>query len=74
MPMFEYKCKDCGKQFEAYLKNRQETVTCECGSHNLEKLLSSFAVADGGSSGSACSDGSCSLPSSPCSSGMCGLS
>lgn len=74
MPMFEYKCQDCGKQFETLLKNRQETVTCECGSQNLTKLLSSFAVSEGSGSVSGCSDGSCSLPSSPCASGMCGLS
>ncbi len=40
MPIYEYKCKDCGKVIEI-LKKGSESVECpECGSKNLEKLIS----------------------------------
>lgn len=82
MPIFEYKCNDCGKKFDILHKssaNLEEVVCPECQSKNSKKLLSSFSASMGGSSsfssGSSCSDGSCSVPSysSGCSTGLCGL-
>ena len=74
MPIYEYICKTCGKKSEYYLKNRNENVSCSCGSSQLERALSSFAVTEGSGSSPAggCADGSCGFQS-PCSSGMCGL-
>lgn len=43
MPIYEFKCKDCGEEFEVYLKNREETLNlvCKvCKSKNLERLMS----------------------------------
>jgi len=46
MPIYEYKCRDCGNQFEAlvmpWVKSASECPACH--SQNLEQLLSAFAV------------------------------
>jgi len=81
MPIFEYKCNDCGKKFDVLHKsstNLEEVICPDCQSKNSKKLLSSFSasVNNGSSynSSSSCSDGSCGIPSyGGCSSGMCGL-
>ncbi len=53
MPVFEYKCADCGRKFEELVSSADETVNCpSCKSSNAEKQLSTFA-ASSGSSGSA---------------------
>ena len=40
MPIFEYRCKSCGQQFEALVR-KSDTPTCpSCQSVDLEKLLS----------------------------------
>ncbi len=70
MPIYEYACRACGKQFERYLKVGDEAVTCTaCQSPNVDKRLSTFAVSTTagpktggepvGPCGSACSGGSC---------------
>lgn len=81
MPIFEYKCNDCGKKFDVLHKsstNLEEVICPDCQSKNHKKLLSSFSASTGSSSGfdsgSSCSDGSCGVPSyGGCASGMCGL-
>lgn len=61
MPLFEYKCDDCGKQFEELVSSSQTAVTCpHCGSTKTSKQLSVFAAGSGGSStGSSCSSPGC---------------
>ncbi len=46
MPIFEYKCTKCGHVTEVLHKSRNaEKPTCaKCGSSDLKKLLSGFAV------------------------------
>ena len=40
MPIFEYKCRGCGNEFEALVR-KSDTPTCpSCSSTELEKLLS----------------------------------
>ena len=81
MPIFEYKCNDCGKKFDVLHKssaNLEEVVCPDCQSKNSKKLLSSFSasISSGGfEGGSSCSDGSCGMPSfgGGCANGMCGL-
>jgi putative FmdB family regulatory protein len=74
MPIFEYICQDCGKRQEILLKGRGEDPICGCGSRNLTKLLSAFAVSESSRhSVGGCADGSCGLQRSSCVSGMCGL-
>ena len=39
MPIYEYRCRGCGKEFEALVR-ATDTPACECGSKDLEKKLS----------------------------------
>lgn len=50
MPIFEYRCRDCGQDFEAILNSAGSQAVCKsCGSKKVEQLLSVFAVAGGSS-------------------------
>ncbi len=44
MPIFEYKCGDCGNEFDLLISNSdKENVRCpECLSTKVEQLLSLF--------------------------------
>ena len=46
MPIFDFKCRACGEEFEALvMPGRDGTVTCTaCASADVERQLSSFAV------------------------------
>jgi putative FmdB family regulatory protein len=52
MPIFEYKCHQCGEKFEVLVYSHTEsTVICaNCGSESIERLFSSFASTASGSS------------------------
>ena len=55
MPIYEYKCDDCGSYSEILVKNRANasSVSCpDCDSGNLEKLISApgAVMVRGGSS------------------------
>jgi len=56
MPIFEYKCEQCGHVMEVLQKSRNAgKVTCtKCGGTNLRKLLSGFAVGQSKASEHAC--------------------
>ena len=46
MPIYEYRCADCGTKFEVLVYTENTKIACEkCGSENSEKLLSGFAKA-----------------------------
>jgi len=51
MPIFEYRCRKCGRRFEAIVRNGAAPQCPSCGGARLEKLLSTFAVAGGGEGG-----------------------
>ncbi len=64
MPIFEYKCKECGHvtSFLEKHNTRQAHVCEKCGSHDTEKALSTFAAKSGNSSSSSsCPTGTCPL-------------
>ena len=45
MALYEYRCRDCGNTFEALVLSPDDKPSCPaCGSENLEKLFSTFAV------------------------------
>lgn len=47
MPIYEYRCRDCGKKssfITLSVKSRLEPKCKKCGSMNLEKLVSRVAV------------------------------
>ena len=69
MPIYEYRCGGCQKEFERYLPTPGGTATCPaCGSGHVKRTLSVFALrSDGGpvassmpAGGSCCSGGGCS--------------
>jgi putative FmdB family regulatory protein len=45
MPIYDFRCRQCGNQFEGLSRPQDPAVTCpSCKSADLEKLLSGFAV------------------------------
>lgn len=65
MPVYDYKCRKCGAEFEKFLRSlaAASTVKCEkCGSSQVTKLVSCCAISAGGkteSAGSSKSSHSC---------------
>jgi putative FmdB family regulatory protein len=44
MPIYEYKCLDCGFKFEHLYRSASERVACpKCKHPDLQKLVSAFA-------------------------------
>jgi putative FmdB family regulatory protein len=70
MPIYEYRCEDCGTKFEKLVRRTAEAGAMECpscGKSHLQQELSVFAAhANGGtkrSAGPACpSGGPCRMP------------
>jgi putative FmdB family regulatory protein len=44
MPLFEYQCVDCSHKFEVLIRGREQAACPRCGSQQVEKCLSVFAV------------------------------
>jgi putative FmdB family regulatory protein len=76
MPIFDYKCSDCGKTYDVFHKVREvldDVVGPHCGSANPQRLMSVPSVAIAGKSsaefdsgpscgvGGGCCGGSCDL-------------
>ena len=40
MPIYEYRCKDCGKEFEALVRKSDVPACPGCAGTDLERLLS----------------------------------
>jgi putative FmdB family regulatory protein len=71
MPIFEYKCGECGAKFEKISHTSSTEVLCKnCSSPKVEKLLSVFAVAGGSHEGLSNEPGPC--PCGAARRGMCG--
>ncbi|HYZ83938.1 MAG TPA: zinc ribbon domain-containing protein [Bryobacteraceae bacterium] len=72
MPIFEYKCSECGTKFEKLVRNGSTAVACpSCGDERVNQELSTFATRSGGrtaeaSMGGGCPSGMCQTP------GLCG--
>ncbi len=76
MPIFEFKCADCGKEFEELvIGSGSEAVCPDCGSKNTERLMSccchktagqgaslgqAMPASSGGGGCAGCSGGNCS--------------
>jgi putative FmdB family regulatory protein len=72
MPIFEYKCDDCGTKFEKLVRRSGDEVLCpSCGQNHLKQELSTFAAHANGApkqqSMPSCPGGMCRNP------GMCGM-
>lgn len=77
MPVFDYRCNDCGTTYDVYHKVKEisEDVVCpHCGSAQHKKLMSVATVALGGkSSSSSYSPPPCETGDGCCGGGACGL-
>jgi len=68
MPIYDYKCNDCNKEFEVLVKNDGKATDCtECGSKNIKRVYSSFDFNLNNKS-----ESSCSMVNN-CANGSCGL-
>jgi putative FmdB family regulatory protein len=64
MPIFEYKCEDCGTSFEKLVRNGVAVACPSCGKDHLKQQFSTFAARGG--------DGAHAMPSGGgCPAGMC---
>ena len=75
MPLFEYHCPSCTKQFETLVREDTVPACPSCGATELDKLLSAFAVSAKSSAGPSLGPapggcGSCGDPRGP---GACSL-
>jgi putative FmdB family regulatory protein len=63
MPVYEYACGRCSHRFERYVRTFNEEVACpRCDAPEVEKQLSTFAMAGtrpSGAGGGACCGGGC---------------
>ncbi len=68
MPIFDYRCSDCGKVYDVFHKGKEiaEDISCPmCGSAKYSKLMSAPMVSIGSSgrsdsaSGDSCETGGC---------------
>lgn len=70
MPIFEFKCLDCEKYIEILVMTKDEAVEMkcpQCGSENLERILSATSYAMGPGAG----DQRASTKTRNCSTGSC---
>jgi len=45
MPLYDFHCRACGHEFEALVRAGADDAACpSCKGHDLERLVSSFAV------------------------------
>ncbi|HKQ62145.1 MAG TPA: zinc ribbon domain-containing protein [Candidatus Polarisedimenticolaceae bacterium] len=78
MPIFEYVCQRCRKQFEAIVQGSTRPECPKCHSRDLRRQLSVFAVGKGGSGVSnrdsfGDGEGACSTCGDPRGPGSCDL-
>jgi putative FmdB family regulatory protein len=75
MPIYEYRCEDCGTKFEKLVRRAADgpSVECpSCGQKHLKQELSTFAAHAGNGNAKSAEAPSC--PSGMCSNpGMCGM-
>lgn len=72
MPIYEYACRDCGREFEALVRADSAPECPQCHSVQLHKKLSVFATATGGEATAPLAGpcGTCGHPDGP---GACAL-
>ena len=49
MPIYEYRCESCEHRFETLVRGSETPACPTCGSRQLARELSTFAVSTGGS-------------------------
>ncbi|MBM3774091.1 MAG: zinc ribbon domain-containing protein [Acidobacteria bacterium] len=66
MPIYEYRCQDCGTQFEKLVRKSGDAPECpSCGRKHLTQEFSTFAAVSGGKKAAempSCAGGVCRTP------------
>lgn len=56
MPLIDYKCEKCNKEFFELVKNSEDKVTCpHCGSEKINRVYKGKFYGKGGSCSGGCS-------------------
>jgi len=69
MPVFDFKCRNCGRVSEIIIRRANEEVTCPgCGKKEMEKMITSSytVIQSGGLSRSLSKSGTCCGRSEKC--------
>jgi putative FmdB family regulatory protein len=76
MPIYEYSCSKCGKQFEVLIRSdRDIPKKCtSCGATGIRKQFSSFAVSAAQNTNPVASCEGCGSAGTGCGSGSCPMS
>lgn len=74
MPLFEFRCSTCARDFELLIRNGDRAACPQCGTESVEKLLSESAAPaiSGGRSLPIATTG-CPPGDAPCGPGCCRL-
>jgi putative FmdB family regulatory protein len=73
MPLYEYSCKQCERQFEALVRGGETPECPACHGHDLERRLSVFAPHTAGGAPKSVSSGSCGTCGDPRGPGACSM-
>lgn len=73
MPIYEYACQSCGREFEALVRSDTVPECPACHSTQLEKQLSVFATSTAGADKAAAMAGPCGSCGHPDGPGACGF-
>ncbi|MCW2278348.1 FmdB family zinc ribbon protein [Heliophilum fasciatum] len=79
MPIYEYRCLDCGKVFSllrSYQQRDDQALCPHCQSDQLKRLMSSIGMVSVKASGGSCASGDCASGAcdfGSCSTGACGF-
>jgi putative FmdB family regulatory protein len=74
MPLFEFRCRSCEREFELLVRNGETPLCPECNAHQLDKLMSAAAGHVAGVSSLPLAGPACPPPEfGPCGTGCCRL-
>jgi putative FmdB family regulatory protein len=73
MPLYEYACKECEKQFELLVRGTETPECPSCHGTELERQLSVFAAHTSGGANTAPSVGACGACGDPRGPGACSM-
>jgi putative FmdB family regulatory protein len=75
MPIYEYQCGTCGREFEKLVRSSSPKPECpDCNGTDLRKKLSAFATISGGASAQSDLPAACQSCGNPNGPGACGFS
>ena len=73
MPIYEYACQDCGREFEMLVRSDTRPACPQCHSEQLDKQLSVFATAAAAPEAAPAMPGPCGSCGHPDGPGSCAL-